>query len=235
MIHWLVGALLTHTLKPLTSLRARWTEERGQPWTDREWEHVLASSTYIPRSSKLKLIQMYIIHRAYLSPDKINKNFNINTSTCPRCQLNDADLLHMLRSCTSLQTYWCAVTETLTKCTKTQTPNTWEICILGIYTRTKKNRVISRFRDLGLITAKRLVTRRWKHKDPPTVASWMKSLEVWAQAESSILHREEMAGLRKYAIAQSWDAILNTLTHPDAVEQTTPSQQAGDKSDINAQ
>lgn len=43
----------------------------------------------------------------------------------------------------------------------------------------------------------------------------LKSLLVWAQAESTSLHREEIAGLRKYPIAQCWDTILLDLTRLD--------------------
>lgn len=120
VIHWIVDALLIHTLQPMTKLREHWTVDRGRPWTEKEWSTILASSTYIPRNAKFRLIHTYIVQRAYLSPDKINKYFNITTSACPRCHQVDADLLHMIWSCTSLQTYWCGVADALTRSTKMQ-------------------------------------------------------------------------------------------------------------------
>lgn len=222
VVHWLYQALLTHTTKPLQRLRDTWAEHRNRPWTDKEWNQIQAGATHIPRNARFKLIQTYIIHRPYLSPDKINKYFKITTSNCPRCRLTDADLLHMLWSCPTLSHYWCRITETLSRCTGVDLPNTWEICILGLYKRTRTNRTGCRFRDLGLIVAKRLITKRWKQRDPPEALHWELSMEVWAQAESTSLHREETAGLRKYPIAQAWDAMLRLLRATRAVTPPTP-------------
>lgn len=103
IVHWLVEALLAHTLQPMVKLRMYWETDRGRPGSEKEWSIILASSTLISRNAKFKLIHTYIIHRAYLSPDKINKYFNIATSTCPRCHQIDANLLHMLWSCPPLK------------------------------------------------------------------------------------------------------------------------------------
>lgn len=169
IVHWLVEALLTHVMKPMTALRLRWEVNRGKQWTDREWDTLLANATTVPRNAKFKLTQRYITQRAYLSPDKLNKYFHTNTAACPGCLQIDADLLHMLWFCTSISTYWQEVIAALEICINKTITRTWEVCILGLYPRSKKNRATSRFTDLGLVVAKRLITKRWKHTDPPVV------------------------------------------------------------------
>lgn len=196
--------------QPLCPMKLHFRYYKREMGSD-DYSIILPSPTFIPRNAKFKLIHTYIIQRASLSPDKINKYFNTDTSACPRCHQTDADLLHVLWSCPSLQTYWREVTNALMKSTKTQIAFTCEVCILGLYVRTKKMKVNSRFKDLGLIVAKRLITRRWKNPTPPTALSWEKSLVVWAWSESIALQREETAGLRKNPIAQSWDQLLQAL------------------------
>ncbi|KAJ1126561.1 hypothetical protein NDU88_004968 [Pleurodeles waltl] len=74
--------------------------------------------------------------------------------------------------------------------------------------RCKRYRAEVRFTDLGLITVKRLVTRRWKSSDPPSVQAWKCSFEVWAGAEGAVLKREEVLGLRKFPLSGSWEELL---------------------------
>ncbi|KAJ1162460.1 hypothetical protein NDU88_002928 [Pleurodeles waltl] len=76
-----------------------------------------------------------------------------------------------------------------------------------------RNRAAARFLDLGLITAKRLITRRWKSSDPPVERAWKSSFEVWAGAEGVALAREDALGLRKYPLplSVSWEAMLACL------------------------
>lgn len=212
IVHWLSQTILTHALPPLTKLRDRWAEDRGRQWTDKEWQRLLAGATYIPRNSRFKLIQTYIIHRAYLTPNKTHQYFSVAESVCPRCRHLHADLLHMLWSCPELQTYWHTVAETLTRSTGIEVALTWEVCILSLCKRTKTNKTQTRFCDLGLITATRLITKTWTRAEPPQIPHWHKSLDCWARAESVALHREETAGLRTFPIAQTWDNILKKFT-----------------------
>ncbi|KAJ1135695.1 hypothetical protein NDU88_002130 [Pleurodeles waltl] len=60
----------------------------------------------------------------------------------------------------------------------------------------ERHRAAVRFTDLGLITAKRLITRKWKSTDPPAEQAWKYSFEVWAGAEGVALKREDALGLR---------------------------------------
>ncbi|KAJ1210138.1 hypothetical protein NDU88_005506 [Pleurodeles waltl] len=90
-------------------------------------------------------------------------------------------------------------------------PFTWESCILGLFPRDLRNRAAARFLDLGLIMAKRLITRRWKSADPPVERAWKSLFEVWACAERVALAREDALGLRKYPLSVSWEAMLACL------------------------
>ncbi|KAJ1112959.1 hypothetical protein NDU88_001219 [Pleurodeles waltl] len=74
-----------------------------------------------------------------------------------------------------------------------------------------RNRAAARFLDLGLITAKRLITRRWKSSDPPAERAWKSSFEVWTGTEGVALAREDALGLLKYPLSVRWEAMLACL------------------------
>ena len=209
LIHWFAGSLRVHASVTLRPLRARWETDRGQQYTEKEWTQILESPTKVPRNARFKLIQFYIIHRAYLTPEKINRYFHKTDATCPRCDKLDADLLHMFWYCPRVRQYWLEITTKLSHCTERQVTHTWEMCILGLMHRDKKHKATSRFIDLGLLTAKRLITKRWKSPEPPSATAWAMSMTNWAQAESAALHTEDTNKLRKYPIAENWDAILS--------------------------
>ncbi|KAJ1149846.1 hypothetical protein NDU88_002646 [Pleurodeles waltl] len=131
-------------------------------------------------------------------------------AACPHCCAVGADLLHMLWSCPSLCSYWKAVVTCLSECTARRVPFTWEVCMLGLFPRGKEHRAAVRFTDLGLITAKRLVIRRWKSSDPPPMQAWRCSFEVWAMAEGAAL-REEVLGLHQFPLSASWEELMSRL------------------------
>ncbi|KAJ1123080.1 hypothetical protein NDU88_001553 [Pleurodeles waltl] len=107
--------------------------------------------------------------------------------------------------------FWGAVVGCLSECVSRPVQFIWESCILGLFPRDARNRAAARFLDLGLITAKRLITRRWKSSDPPFERAWKSSFEVWAGAEGVALAREDALGLRKYPLSISWEAMLVCL------------------------
>lgn len=150
----------------------------GGPESPVHWSWMgagLESPTHIPRNMRFHQIQHYITQRAYLTPAKINRYFHRTDAACPHCRLVDADLLHMLWECPSLQGYWSVIADVLSRCTERNIPFRWETCILHLYSRSKKHKVTPRFLDVGLAIAKRLITRRWK---APHVLPWRQSVDV---------------------------------------------------------
>ncbi|KAJ1181817.1 hypothetical protein NDU88_007016 [Pleurodeles waltl] len=51
----------------------------------------------------------------------------------------------------------------------------------------------------------------WKSSGPPSVHAWKYSFEVWAGAEGVALKREDVLGLRKYPLSDSWEEMLLRL------------------------
>ena len=118
IISWLADSLRTVTAQSLAPLRTKWDTDLACQLSDGEWEMALLGPTHIPRNSRFKLMQYYILHWAYLTPCKSNKYFNRTYAACPHCRQPDIGFTHMLWSCPSIQPYWAGVVVMrLSRCT----------------------------------------------------------------------------------------------------------------------
>ncbi|KAJ1202399.1 hypothetical protein NDU88_006199 [Pleurodeles waltl] len=200
-----------HTALECNAQHAAWDRDATTSVTDVQWKSALSGLINIPRNSRFRLIQFYIIHRAYLTPARVNRYFARQDAAYPRCSYMDADMIHMLLSCTSLCCFLRVVVGCLSECTSSAVPFTWEACLLGLFPRDERHRAAARFTDLGLITAKRLITRRWKSADPPAEQARIYSFGVWAGVGGVTLKREDAMGMCKYPLSDSWEEILSYL------------------------
>ncbi|KAJ1093105.1 hypothetical protein NDU88_006214 [Pleurodeles waltl] len=85
---------------------------------------------------------------------------------------------------------------------------TWEVCILGLFPRNMRLKATFHFLDLGLVVAKRIITRKWWSPEPLTFEAWARSFSVWAGAECTALRRDDVLGLHKYPLVAQWELML---------------------------
>ncbi|KAJ1122627.1 hypothetical protein NDU88_001112 [Pleurodeles waltl] len=198
---WFTDALHVYTALECDTFRTAWDRDASASIADTQWRLALSGHVNVPRNSRFRLIQFYIIHRAYLTPARANRYFARQDAACPRCSYVDADLLHMIWSCGSLHRYWKAVVDCLSECTACPVPFSWQVCVQGLFPRGKRHRAEVRFLDLGLIT------RRWKSVNPPAAWAWRQSFGVWAAAEGVALRREDSLVLRQYLLSDRWGEL----------------------------
>ena len=208
LIRWLYRALITLTKLSLSPLREKWEDELTRSLHDKEWEKVLARPHKISRGARLKLVQFFILHRAYLTPQKINSYYPGSNAACPRCALPDADFQHMIWGCPALHVYWTSITTLLATLTGYTDLHSWGAITLGAFDRPKQRKLTTRFIDLAFILALKLVTGTWKAKNAPHYKHWCRELINWATAEHALLLLDESRGLRKTPLAAGWDALL---------------------------
>lgn len=111
---WLAHGIKAHTAISLQSLREKCNVEIGRELTDKERKGFLEYPRKVSRNPKFKFIQLMILHRAYLSPHRLNMMFTDTNTECPRCHVPDADLLHMLWSCPRILVYLSTIQSILT-------------------------------------------------------------------------------------------------------------------------
>lgn len=81
---WLADSLRTHTAVSLSPLHHHCEMDIGHPCKDKEWRFILECPIRVPHNARFHLIQYSVLHRASLTPQKINHYFMCTDATCPR-------------------------------------------------------------------------------------------------------------------------------------------------------
>lgn len=90
------------------------------------------SHLVITPASNNKLLQLYIIHQAYLIPCNLYAIGRMTTVECVRCYQLGADFLHMMWSCPGINRYLRPILEILSAILKGPILCTPEVCLLGL-------------------------------------------------------------------------------------------------------
>ena len=220
----LYKALQSDVLQPLDRLREQWETDLGDPIDQKRWDDVVKRTYKVSRNARFKLISFYTLHRAYLSPDKINKYFHRSDARCPRCSVENANFLHMIWNCPHNTDYWQEVSDTLARITERAIPCTPLSCLLHDFSHTAKNKTTSKFLDLALVLALREITRNWKSKRGPQCNKWRDEVIKWATCEGKVIRRERRQKGKPVA-ADGWDTMvteLQDLNNPEKEEGDLP-------------
>ncbi|KAJ1204271.1 hypothetical protein NDU88_008052 [Pleurodeles waltl] len=95
----------TDSITPLVSLKKTWEKDLNRDIPEEEWGRVLRNLLKATRNARFKLLNFYVLHQAYLTPARINKNFGKVTECCPRCGLIGAEFSHMFWGCPTLELF----------------------------------------------------------------------------------------------------------------------------------
>ena len=121
------------------------------------------------------LIQLKVVLRAHLTKARLAKIFPDTDPSCPRCNGQPADYMHMFWSCPKLSQFWhrifCAYSEMFNR---NIDPNP-KCALFGFTPETRsiagKAHEIIAFTSL---VARRLILLAWKDKAPPSFTRWIR-------------------------------------------------------------
>uniref|UniRef100_A0A803JYP6 Reverse transcriptase domain-containing protein n=1 Tax=Xenopus tropicalis TaxID=8364 RepID=A0A803JYP6_XENTR len=169
--------------------RTRWEEELGTI-SDDQWEWVLNTPLIVSFSQRHKLLQLYTIHRAYYTVQRLHAMKVLNSPYCPRCKTEIATLVHTLWGCPQLRIYWDGVCEWLTSKIPEWGPSDARKCLLVLDLNASLDLHTKIFITKALFQAKRILTLHWKDTAPPSIQEWKKAMEDLASLERTILDKK---------------------------------------------
>ncbi|XP_078506465.1 uncharacterized protein LOC144765829 [Lissotriton helveticus] len=105
----LVYKKLINNLPDLLHDLKRRREADGLEIDEEEWRFALASPKEVAISSRLRLIQLKILHRVYISNTRLKRMGRSESDECRRGCGMIGSLFHMLWECPVLQAYWVKV------------------------------------------------------------------------------------------------------------------------------
>lgn len=110
--------------------RTGWGEDIGQ-LSDEELTTMLDNVLKVSLSSSQRLTQLFIIHHAYRTPEKLHKWHSRDDPICPRCLVDNGTLVHMLWKCPKFQRYWTTVMSTINRIWNLKLDSDLKLCLLG--------------------------------------------------------------------------------------------------------
>lgn len=130
----------------------------------------------------------------------------------------------MMWSCPLLDSYWEDIAAALAAITDRDIKPTMAHCILHWFPHTSKNKITSKFIDLGLLLGKRNITTHWKATQGPSLARWKAEFIKWAECEGVVrLQLAHRAGSDKAKDgARAWEALVVALKTPEEEDDPDP-------------
>uniref|UniRef100_A0A803K647 Reverse transcriptase domain-containing protein n=1 Tax=Xenopus tropicalis TaxID=8364 RepID=A0A803K647_XENTR len=178
--------------------------------TDSQWQQALKTPTRVSLNYKYRMLQLYILHRAYLTKSRLHRMDANISPVCNRCEQEEGTLMHTLWSCTKLNAYWSEVLDTLSQILQYPIPRSPELCLLGVTASLKLPVADLQFLQKVLFIARKGITRLWKCPDPPNYKQWYNAVGDLGKIEKAAYTRNGTH--KKYlAIWSKWENAKQTI------------------------
>lgn len=167
-----------------STAKLKWETDTDYAFDDFEWNDICSSSQSFSYNSRHKLLQFNLIHRVYLTPQRLHKISSNYSEYCPRCKTEIGSLLHMFWTCRCLEQYWRSMLDIVIGIVGVEVPaNPWLTLLGDLSVLPISMRGNTRFIRLALIAANKCVAINWKSEDPPGVSLWLKELSSYLPSE----------------------------------------------------
>lgn len=119
-----IDATLLSSIQGPASLkcRAKWVANIGDIDGD-QWDMALESIPAISISASHRLSQLFILHRAYRTPERLYDWGIKDSPLCPKCKAQLGDFIHMIWRCPKRNRYWTEVMQYISSLAQVPVPN----------------------------------------------------------------------------------------------------------------
>ena len=91
------------------SIRANWEKDLKLQLTTDQWETIVSRSNYLSKCIRYKVIQMKILFRSYITPQKLMKmNSDVSDKCWQECG-KTSTLIYLLWHCPETKAFWLKV------------------------------------------------------------------------------------------------------------------------------
>lgn len=105
--------------------------DQSESLTTDQWAAILKRSNNVSKCVTYKIIQFKILHRLYITPDKLRKMNSNVSNLCWRSCGKSGTLIHLLWSCPEVKTFWAFVEEFICKLFKMNRKLSPLVCLQG--------------------------------------------------------------------------------------------------------
>lgn len=154
------------------ALKTRWEGEVGT-LADDEWSDALDACKLVSPRLSDRLTQLFMIHRAYLTPLRLSKYREGQSTMCIICNQATGTFFHLLWQCPQIQAYWVQVVRFLHDTMGSPVTLQPKLCLLGILSDPEINKFQKVFVHETLFSARKVIARAWMRPNPPEFPHWL--------------------------------------------------------------
>lgn len=163
--------LINNMSDPLHALRDKWTSD-GIDIDDEDWQEAVSSLKVVTIPARLRLVQLKILHRVYITGPQLVRMGKSEQGKCRRLCGQLGTFMHILWECPLIQQYWSNIHNIITEVTEISLQPEARRCLLNIWEPTDLTTPQTLWVTLGLTIAKRNIAQKWGAVQAPTVEAW---------------------------------------------------------------
>uniref|UniRef100_A0A3Q3G8L9 Reverse transcriptase domain-containing protein n=1 Tax=Kryptolebias marmoratus TaxID=37003 RepID=A0A3Q3G8L9_KRYMA len=158
----------------LPTLAQAWGDELGIEITDEMWNSIWNSARKISICNRSWALQLKLLHRAHLAPNRVSKFKPGSSSLCPKCKIHEGNLTHCLWSCPKIQLYWVSILAEIRRIIKTNIDLDPVSLLLGLPNKHIQNQNMSKLYNVLTFCARKNILLQWISNKSPTIFGWKK-------------------------------------------------------------
>ncbi len=123
--------LLHSSPNPNSKTESQWELDLGVKFTSAEWENIWRDIKTTSKSVRGRVIQLKILHRAYITPSRLKKIDSSASNLCWHECGQVGNLIHMLWLCPAVKLFWTEVCKLISVIIHVNIAPCPSVCLLG--------------------------------------------------------------------------------------------------------
>lgn len=157
-------------------LRARWNQD-GLELDDEDWQEAVASPREVAIQARLRLVQLKILHRIYITSSvRVHLN-RTDDGKCRRRCGEEGTFMHIIWDCVLIQQYWEKVHSTISEVLQVKFHLEARRALLNVWGPTDLTYYTKTWVILALMLAKRNIAQRWGSLQTPAFIKWKEDID----------------------------------------------------------
>lgn len=146
--------------------KTQWEQDIG-PIDDADWNEILEGTKTVSPKMLDRLTQIYIVHKAYLTPLRLARFQHTPDPTCRLCRADPGSFYHLIWSCPVVQTFWAQVIRFLHDNMGSPVVLDPKLCILGLLPDVEVDKYHTIFISETIFLERKVIAQRWMQNVPP--------------------------------------------------------------------
>ena len=184
-----------------------WERELGVEITEEMWDDIWDNARKITVCNRTRAMQLKILHRAHIAPNRLSKYKKDVSPVCPKCKTEIGDLTHCYWSCVKIQKYWSDILLEMQKILRKKLELHPVSLLLGLSDDRVTDRYQKRLYNVLTFCARKNILMHWITDKAPSVSGWHRTIMEYIPLDllTCLLHSHSIA------FEKTWKPFLDYI------------------------